>query len=77
MPCLLFPLITLISGIFGDNVPVLKPKSELEWPEVDRTQYKTYLNDEAWPAMWYLNRGGRGMDMNVEDAWAQGITGKG
>ena len=27
--------------------------------------------------MWYLNRGGRGLDMNVEDAWAQGITGKG
>ena len=22
--------------------------------------------------MWYLNRGGKGMDMNVEDAWAQG-----
>ena len=26
--------------------------------------------------MWYMNRGG-GMDMNVQGAWAQGITGKG
>ena len=26
--------------------------------------------------MWYMNRGG-GYDMNVQDAWAQGISGKG
>ena len=26
--------------------------------------------------MWYLNRGGR-LDMNVQDAWTQGVTGKG
>lgn len=26
--------------------------------------------------MWYLNRGGR-LDMNVQDAWAEGATGKG
>ena len=27
--------------------------------------------------MWYLNRGEKGYDMNVEEAWALGITGKG
>jgi len=35
-----------------------------------------HLNDDRWPQMWYMNRGG-GMDMNVQGAWAQGITGKG
>ena len=29
-----------------------------------------------WAQMWYLNRGG-GLDMNVQDAWKQGVTGKG
>ena len=29
-----------------------------------------------WPQMWYLNRGGH-LDMNVQDAWMQGVTGKG
>ena len=27
--------------------------------------------------MWYLNKGEKGLDMNVEDAWEQGYTGKG
>jgi len=35
------------------------------------------LNDEAWPAMWYINREGEGLNMNVEDAWQQGYTGEG
>ena len=26
--------------------------------------------------MWYLNRGNR-LDMNVQEAWTQGVTGKG
>ncbi|XP_050451575.1 furin-like protease 1 isoform X2 [Cataglyphis hispanica] len=34
------------------------------------------LNDERWPQMWYLNRG-KGLDMNVQGAWAEGITGNG
>jgi len=34
------------------------------------------LNDERWPLMWYLNRG-NGIDMNVQEAWQSGITGKG
>ncbi len=29
-----------------------------------------------WPQQWYLNRGDR-LDMNVQDAWAEGATGKG
>ncbi|KAF8794780.1 Furin-like protease kpc-1 like protein [Argiope bruennichi] len=37
---------------------------------------KISLNDPRWPQMWYLNRG-EGLDMNVQDAWAQGVTGKG
>ncbi|EGI61972.1 Furin-like protease 1, isoforms 1/1-X/2 [Acromyrmex echinatior] len=36
----------------------------------------TMLNDERWPQMWYLNRG-KGLDMNVQGAWAEGITGNG
>ncbi|XP_048513827.1 furin-like protease 1 isoform X3 [Athalia rosae] len=34
------------------------------------------LNDERWSHMWYLNRG-HGLDMNVQGAWAEGITGAG
>nr|XP_012137469.1 PREDICTED: furin-like protease 1, isoform 1-CRR isoform X2 [Megachile rotundata] len=37
---------------------------------------RTILNDEMWPQMWYLNRG-KGLDMNVQEAWAEGITGHG
>ena len=43
----------------------------------DQNQIKTYLNDIEWPSMWYLNRGEKGQDMNVEEAWALGMTGKG
>lgn len=34
------------------------------------------LNDPYWDKMWYLNRGDD-LDMNVEGAWEQGVTGKG
>ncbi|XP_076175003.1 furin-like protease 1 isoform X1 [Ptiloglossa arizonensis] len=37
---------------------------------------QTILDDERWPQMWYLNRG-NGLDMNVQEAWAEGITGRG
>jgi len=40
----------------------------------------THFNDKAWPYMWFLNRGGRGshgLDMNVDEAWAEGLSGKG
>ncbi|XP_033212958.1 furin-like protease 1, isoforms 1/1-X/2 isoform X2 [Belonocnema kinseyi] len=41
-------------------------------------QFKTQivLNDERWSLMWYLNRGS-GLDMNVQGAWTEGITGHG
>lgn len=34
------------------------------------------LNDPYWEKMWYLNRG-PDLDMNVEQAWEEGVTGKG
>ncbi|KAK7862254.1 hypothetical protein R5R35_008131 [Gryllus longicercus] len=34
------------------------------------------LNDPRWPQMWYLNRG-HGLDMNVQPAWQQGVSGRG
>ena len=34
------------------------------------------LNDPYWEKMWYLNRG-EDLDMNVEGAWEEGVTGKG
>jgi len=37
---------------------------------------KKHLNDPRYPLMWYLNRGDK-LDMNVQDAWEMGITGKG
>jgi len=48
-------------------------------PAIDpNTPYedKKHLNDPRWPLMWYLNRGDK-LDMNVQDAWEMGITGKG
>jgi hypothetical protein len=34
------------------------------------------LNDPYWDRMWYLNRG-EDLDMNVEGAWQEGVTGRG
>jgi len=48
-------------------------------PAIDpNTPYedKMHLNDPRWPLMWYLNRGGM-LDMNVQEAWELGVTGKG
>ena len=60
-----------VSGTPGSQ----KPEETFEFSEELRNSLKTFWDDEAWPAMWYLNRGGKGMDMNVEDAWAQGTVG--
>ena len=38
--------------------------------------YELYKCICRWPQMWYLNRGGH-LDMNVQEAWVQGFTGKG
>ena len=37
---------------------------------------KSLSLSHRWPQPWYLNRGDR-LDMNVQDAWAEGATGKG
>jgi len=37
---------------------------------------KLHLNDPQWPETWYLNRGDK-KDMNVQEAWEMGFTGKG
>ena len=50
--------------------------NEVDQKPVNLSAYKTYLTDKMWPKMWFINRGGD-LDMNVEDAWAQGYTGKG
>eukprot|EP00092_Neocalanus_flemingeri_P010643 GFUD01011465.1.p1 GENE.GFUD01011465.1~~GFUD01011465.1.p1 ORF type:complete len:777 (+),score=122.67 GFUD01011465.1:174-2504(+) len=34
------------------------------------------FTDKEWPRQWYLNRGGN-LDMNVEEAWDMGYSGKG
>ena len=34
------------------------------------------FSDKEWPRQWYLNRGGD-LDMNVEEAWDLGYSGKG
>ncbi|KAK3877496.1 hypothetical protein Pcinc_017822, partial [Petrolisthes cinctipes] len=46
------------------------------FPKVPFYPFSHHLNDPKWPQMWYLNRGGS-LDMNVEAAWAEGVTGKG
>ena len=46
--------------------------------EEKRIDLASYFNDESWPDMWYLNRGGVGshdLDMNVYEAWTEGYTG--
>ncbi|XP_035208871.1 furin-like, partial [Stegodyphus dumicola] len=57
---------------------VLKRRIKRDFKEDPESEkgIKIALNDPRWPQMWYLNRG-EGLDMNVQDAWAQGVTGKG
>lgn len=45
-------------------------------PQQQQYYDSMHLNDQRWPQMWYLNRGQR-LDMNVQEAWQMGITGKG
>ncbi|XP_037079516.1 furin-like protease 1 [Pollicipes pollicipes] len=53
-----------------------RTKRDLLRPERAPRYRSTYLNDPHWPQMWYLNRGA-GLDMNVQGAWSQGVTGRG
>ncbi|XP_051155782.1 furin-like protease 1, isoforms 1/1-X/2 [Leptopilina boulardi] len=50
-----------------------KKRDFISIPKQQKTP--TIFNDERWPIMWYLNRG-KGLDMNVQEAWAEGITGR-
>ncbi len=63
---------------FNPQFPDRVVDSINEVAERPRSDFKTKLDDDSWPKMWFLNRGGApGMDMNVEDAWAQGYSGRG
>jgi len=56
---------------------------DLQLPEPPKLEdLQTQWNDPKWPEMWFLNRGydnttGFALDMNVEEAWAMGASGKG
>ncbi|XP_043483966.1 furin-like protease 1 isoform X2 [Leptopilina heterotoma] len=55
----------------------IKSRSKRDFIPIPRQRKTpTILNDERWSLMWYLNRG-NGLDMNVQEAWAEGITGRG
>jgi len=66
----------------GQQMGMQQPQAwrlpQQQTPAIDpNTPYedKMKMNDPRWPLMWYLNRGGR-LDMNVQEAWEMGITGK-
>ncbi len=42
----------------------------------EKRDTSSLMNDPYWDKMWYLNRGEH-LDMNVEGAWRDGITGRG
>ena len=66
----------------------LEQKIGLKWPKKQPKSGPKFERDETscqlyspfplrrFPQMWYLNRGDR-IDMNVQGAWAEGVTGKG
>ncbi|XP_045216295.2 furin-like protease kpc-1 isoform X2 [Mercenaria mercenaria] len=61
----------------------LAKDQKVKWLEqqVAKKRVKRFIpyqdfNDQKWPSQWYLNRG-QGLDMNVQKAWAMGVTGKG
>ncbi|XP_042864321.1 furin-like protease 1, isoforms 1/1-X/2 isoform X3 [Penaeus japonicus] len=57
---------------------VVKRRVKRDFMHQERaTKYiSTWMDDPKWPQMWYLNRGGT-LDMNVQPAWAEGVSGKG
>jgi len=50
------------------QTPAIDPNTPFDNP--------MHFNDPRYPLMWYVNRGGM-LDMNVQEAWQMGITGKG
>ncbi|TRY74010.1 hypothetical protein TCAL_03361 [Tigriopus californicus] len=66
---------------WAEQQKVLSRKKRQMWrlpPPSQAQKYEDFLNlnDQRWPQMWYLNRGGK-LDMNVQEAWLAGATGKG
>ncbi|CAL4066184.1 unnamed protein product [Meganyctiphanes norvegica] len=55
---------------------VLWAEQQVVKQRVKRDFLTTWLNDPRWPQMWYLNRGDN-LDMNVQQALAEGVSGKG
>jgi len=55
-----------------------KPFMQQQQPSQSHQDFEdlSHFNDQRWPQMWYLNRGNR-LDMNVQEAWNSGATGKG
>lgn len=55
--------------------PLVQDTREDEEEMEDKGTMKRWT-DQEWPRQWYLNRGGQ-LDMNVEEAWDLGYSGKG
>ncbi|ROT67420.1 putative furin-like protease 1, isoform 1-CRR isoform X1, partial [Penaeus vannamei] len=57
---------------------VVKRRVKRDFLHQDRSAkyISTWMDDPKWPQMWYLNRGGS-LDMNVQPAWSEGVSGKG
>ncbi|XP_069695249.1 furin-like protease 1 [Periplaneta americana] len=55
---------------------VVRSRQKRDLLPLRQRSYRVNLNDPRWSQMWYLNRG-QGLDMNVQPAWMEGITGVG
>ena len=52
------------------------PSQQQSFPPQTQFDDLSHFNDQRWAQMWYLNRGNK-LDMNVQEAWQMGATGKG
>ena len=65
-----------LNGLYQQQQPWRMPQQQT--PAIDpNTPFDNRMNfnDPRYPLMWYVNRGGM-LDMNVQEAWELGITGK-
>jgi len=58
----------------SQRLPLVQDTKEVEDMVPKNTMER--FTDKEWPRQWYLNRGGN-LDMNVEEAWDMGYSGKG
>lgn len=68
------------SYFLEEQIPKVRTK-RLDYHDLGISQkkqafYRYGLNDPYWGNMWYLNRDNE-LNMNVEQAWKEGITGRG